>query len=253
MIVVWLISLAGSAMQEDWLLLDAAETARASRFYREADRNRYVLAHAACRCILGAAIGCRPTDVVFSTAADGKPFLPGSSLRFNLSHSGEHAALAISTGCEVGVDIEIPPPEADRIAPLVLSDAELSAYFILPSSPARAAAFLRVWTRKEAVLKGAGCGLRRDLRSLTIGIEMAADGGLTVELDGGVWHLSDFVMEQEMLGCLATAEHPGQIIFRRFGVDRLEYGKNFPPLSGEGADGKDPVRPTLGEQPTCST
>ena len=220
MIVVWLISLAGPATQEDWSLLDTAEQARANRFYREADRNRHVLAHAACRRILGEAVDCCPTDLVFSTTFDGKPFLAESRLHFNLSHSGEQAALAVSTGCEVGIDIEMSPPEADRIAHLVLSDAELATYLGLPS-PSRTTAFLRAWTRKEAVLKGVGCGLQRDPRLLTVGLEKASGGDLAVEFDGGVWHLTDFVMQQDTLGCLATAEPIGQVIFRRFGTDRL--------------------------------
>lgn len=226
MTVVWLISLGRPATLEEWSLLDAVEQARANRFHRGADRDRYVLTHAACRRILGEAVGSRPADLVFSIAADGKPFLPGSPLHFNLSHSGEQAALAVSTSFEVGIDIETAPPDVDRIAHHVLSDAELAAYLVQPPL-SRAAGFLRVWTRKEAVLKGVGCGLLRDLRSLTVGIEKATGGNLTVEIDGGEWHLTDFILEQEMLGCLATAERPGQIIFRRFGVDRLGDQENL--------------------------
>ena len=101
----------------------------------------------------------------FRAAAVGKPALdpgPGvvASLRFNVSHSADLAVVAVSRGREVGVDLERMRPitEAERIVASFFSAAEVDAFAAIPE-PDRAAAFLRGWTRKEAVLKGFGVGI----------------------------------------------------------------------------------------------
>jgi 4'-phosphopantetheinyl transferase len=201
---VWHIPLSVTATHAAWDLLDANERTKAERFVRDVDRNRYVGAHAGMRRILAAETGSRPTDLHFAVAAEGKPFLVGSALRFNLSHTGDHAVLAVSAGADVGIDIETTAPNADHIAHLVLSDRELAAYRRLAPSE-RETAFLRVWTRKEALLKAIGCGLLRDPRSVTVGVgELAADGSAAVELDGTIWHLRDFAIAPRTAGCVAA-------------------------------------------------
>src|SRR6185436_5816324 len=89
-------------------LLDEAERMRAERFVFERDRRRFVTAHAWVRVVLGRCLDCRPETVRFETGPRGKPHLADTAvdLRFNLSHAGERALLAVTRGLEVGVDIE---------------------------------------------------------------------------------------------------------------------------------------------------
>ena len=156
---------------DDAVALDA-EMAHAQRFLRDDDRRRFLTGRALARSVLGGYLGCPPTEISLAVTAFGKPYLRregGPDLRFNLSHSGNLVALAVSVRDEVGIDVEAEPPgNADELLPIVLSGPERRAYEELPEG-LRAAAFLRCWTRKEALLKASGAGLSCDPRMLTVG------------------------------------------------------------------------------------
>ena len=70
----------------------------------------------------------------------------------SLSHGG---ALAVAvSGASVGVDIESRSGDSDtaRLAERFFSDAERAEYYAAPEEERRAA-FLRIWTAKEAIFK----------------------------------------------------------------------------------------------------
>ena len=84
---------------------------------------------------------------------NGKPYLPDSPIRFNVSHSHQLTLIAVTYEVEVGVDLE-------RIRALPDYRAIAERYF----PPGEAALtgeidFFRRWTRFEAVLKAQGVGL----------------------------------------------------------------------------------------------
>jgi 4'-phosphopantetheinyl transferase len=81
-------------------------------------------------------------------------------LRFNVSHSSDLALIAVSWGRELGVDIEHlrPITEADRIVASFFTPSELTEFASFAPEE-KALAFLRGWTRKEAILKGLGIGI----------------------------------------------------------------------------------------------
>lgn len=146
-------------------ILSEDERARAARFIRARERRRFARCRAALREILGRLLGEPAGSLKFRAAAVGKPELdrgPGvvEPLRFNVSHSAELGLIAVAHGREVGVDLERlrPITEAERIVASFFTDAEQRAFATIPG-PDRAAAFLRGWTRKEAVLKGLGTGI----------------------------------------------------------------------------------------------
>lgn len=100
---------------------------------------------------------------VFSYEEGGKPVLRDyPHIHFNLSHCRAGAACAISDR-PVGIDCESLRPYKDDLARHVLSEEE---YQRVDSADDKAAAFISLWTRKEALLKLTGEGLRRDLRTL---------------------------------------------------------------------------------------
>ncbi len=89
----------------------------------------------------------------FSLGERGKPFLPGG-ISFNLSHSGALAVLATAES-DVGVDVEpLSRPFGEATVRRVLLPEERQWLEARPRED-----FLRLWTRKEAVLKCRGCGL----------------------------------------------------------------------------------------------
>ena len=122
-IQVWSVDLALSearlARCGAWLSPD--EAARADRFLRAEDRDRYRASHAALRLILARALGVAAGALAFAAGPAGKPELAGAqagSLRFNLSHSGTRALVGVSLEAAIGVDVEAlrPIPDALRIA-----------------------------------------------------------------------------------------------------------------------------------------
>ncbi|QEH34713.1 4'-phosphopantetheinyl transferase psf-1 [Aquisphaera giovannonii] len=151
----------------DWAILDDVERARALRFVRGRDRRRFAVCRAALRRILGALLEVPPGAVEFAAGTGGKPVLaagidrmPERPLHFNVSHSGELALIAACRGRELGVDIEQERPvrEAKRIVESYFTPAELDRFAALDDL-AQELAFLRGWTRKEAILKAIGVGL----------------------------------------------------------------------------------------------
>ena len=160
-------------------LLDSTETERAQRFVYAHDWRRYVAAHAWLRHILGAYLSVPPQQLRFAAGAYGKPVLlqaprgaGQSALCFNMSHSKDLALIAVTSGIEVGVDIEViredlPGPDLAAGVLTVAERAELDA--LLPTQHAEA--FVGCWVRKEASLKALGLGLNLDPRTLHLGLD----------------------------------------------------------------------------------
>ena len=131
--------------------LDADERERAERL---ADRQRWTVARAALRTVLAGELGVAPRDVAFAISEHGKPELPGSSLRFNLSHSGDRALIALASGVEVGVDVER-TARRSRAVERSLTAGERAGM----RGADRHVELLQIWCRKEALAKALGGGL----------------------------------------------------------------------------------------------
>ncbi|MER7763038.1 4'-phosphopantetheinyl transferase superfamily protein [Streptomyces sp. NPDC097619] len=148
--------------------LDAQELTRAAEFVRNSDRDSYVCAHVALRRLLGAYLGLSPREVTVERAPcahcdepHGRPVLPGGTLHFSLSHGAGLSLLAFATA-PVGVDVEeLVPTATIAETASVLHPREAAELALLPAAD-RPLAFTRVWTRKEAYLKGLGIGLSAD-------------------------------------------------------------------------------------------
>lgn len=157
-------------------VLDQAEQDRAGRFTRRCDRARFILARGVLRHLLAAYLGQPASTLSFRRGPYGKPALEQAGPSFNLSHSGNLVTIAVATaGHDVGIDVEQRRPLHD-MAGLVrrcCSEAERVALSTLPVQCVEAA-FFRLWTRKEAVLKATGEGLTRRLASISVGLAETA-------------------------------------------------------------------------------
>jgi 4'-phosphopantetheinyl transferase len=137
-----------------------AERDRASRFHRRVDAERYLIAHGALRLLLADYLTCNPLALRFGTQDNGKPFLEGGGLEFNLSHSGALALIAVARSRQVGVDVEQvrPMPDLEGVAARVCTPGEIATLAALVE-PHRERAFFAMWTRKEALAKATGGGI----------------------------------------------------------------------------------------------
>jgi 4'-phosphopantetheinyl transferase len=152
----------------------------------------------AARAWLAPRLGCEPDALVLARDPHGRPRLaPQHGFDAGWSHSGGGLLVACGRGMVLGVDLE-----REHVRPRAL---ELARRFFHPreaawlaslSEAARAAAFLRLWCAKEAVLKAHGRGLAFGLHKLAFD---ERNGRLALaEADPALgdppqWHLHEFV------------------------------------------------------------
>ena len=95
--------------------LSLLEQERVRRFVFEERRRRYVAARAWLRSVLGAYLNLPPCAVPLTANAHGKPGIAAEAyyvgLQFNLSHCSRRALLAVTTGREVGIDLQHALPD----------------------------------------------------------------------------------------------------------------------------------------------
>lgn len=156
-VVVWSLGLA--SFQGGFSLVEA-EQSRLSRYKSHAVQRQFGITRTWLRLLLGQALQMAPLDVPIVLNAEGKPELPDEPLYFNVSHSENHAVIAIGP-CPLGVDLEVvrPMPSADQMIQRFFEADEQAIYHALPPEK-KLIGFFHGWTGKEAVLKGLGCGTR---------------------------------------------------------------------------------------------
>ncbi|KJH72734.1 4'-phosphopantetheinyl transferase family protein [Aliterella atlantica] len=186
--------------------LSADEYARAERFYFERDKNRFIVARAALRAILGSYLSIAADKVQFCYGHRGKPALAQthaqSRLCFNLSHSEELAVCAITRDREVGVDVEFirPITEAEQIAKRYFSARENASFQALPNSDKQAGFFYH-WTRKEAYLKAEGEGLSANCDRFDASV---ASEEAKIQGTGDRWFLQGFTPAPNYIATVAV-------------------------------------------------
>jgi len=136
---------------------------------RDPARARFFERRALTRGVVAARLGIDPQSVTIGHAPSGAPVVltPRGAPHVSISGRDDFCAVALAP-CAVGVDIE-PINDAAEPAWNVLGDGERLALGALVGG-ARAEAFLRLWTGKEAYLKALGEGLAREPREIEISL-----------------------------------------------------------------------------------
>jgi len=135
--------------------------------------------------VIAAADDRRPDSVILDVDATAKPYALETRISFNISHTSGLVACAFLYGNAVGVDVE----RRDRTISADLGDLarrvcgpdEARALTNLETGGINRERFIRAWTRKEAVTKATGDGLRLDPRTVVV-IAAGADGERDVEV-----------------------------------------------------------------------
>ncbi|MCJ2188291.1 4'-phosphopantetheinyl transferase family protein [Novosphingobium beihaiensis] len=150
--------------------LSAEETARADAKRFAEDRMRRRLSSGLTRMVLARVLGCGPGNVDIVRTDKGKPFVPGATFHFSVSHSRALHAVGLAR-CPVGIDAEPLHSLADSLADslalaeLFLREDELEEVRRLPEED-RDQLVLRLWTEREAYLKMTGRGIDDDLQNV---------------------------------------------------------------------------------------
>lgn len=159
-------------------VLSAGERERARSFRRPEDAARFVTGRVVVRRLLAERLGTGPAAVDLVVPRPGwKPRVPGTTLDVSIAHAADVVLVAIADGAEIGVDVEGGPGAAGRLDEGLwrgaTSPAERAAVGPLDwpgdgPTPATVDAFLRVWARKEALLKALRLGLAVPMGDLTL-------------------------------------------------------------------------------------
>ncbi len=103
--------------------------------------------------------------VSFSKDGNGKPYLKGSNINFNISHSKNIIAYAICNKAEVGIDIQYQKDVKTPLAKKVLCPDEFSSFEAHENPSSH---FIQLWTRKEAVVKCTGKGIKTGFSTFSV-------------------------------------------------------------------------------------
>jgi 4'-phosphopantetheinyl transferase len=226
---LWTVRLNQTPQELDLLeqTLISDERARAERFHFERDRRRFIAARGQLRMILSRYTGVHPRSLVFAYGARGKPSLSqafdATGPRFNLTHSGELALLAVTQDRSVGVDVEeIHPIDAvEPIAQQFFSQRENAQLLAVPKAR-RLEAFFCCWTLKEAYLKATGDGLWRPTNTFDVALTRHQHSRLLSvaedSQEASRWSLIQLAPERGYVGALAVEET----------ASRLDQGESDP-------------------------
>lgn len=100
---------------------------------------------------------------VFDYSSEGKPFIAARpDIHFSLSHSG-NVALCVLADQPVGADVEVPRKITSSLIAYTMN-ADEQAKINASQNPEMQ--FLHFWTRKEALLKLTGEGIRNDVKAV---------------------------------------------------------------------------------------
>lgn len=195
--------------------LSIDEQIRADSFILPSPRRQFIVTRSTLRLLLGRYLGTDSASTTFRTNSHGKPRLPppDDDLYFNVSHSGEHALIALCRGAEVGIDIERHRMLDDwsGMAKMIWCAEDMIEWINL-SADERCRAFYLAWTRKEAMAKAIGLGMATDFKKLRVSFSPAAKATL-LNLDqafgsAATWSLIDIETPPNYAAALA-ARSPG--------------------------------------------
>jgi 4'-phosphopantetheinyl transferase len=211
---VWIFALTGYS--DDAHVVSGSERRRSARFGDQLHRQRWTTAHATLRRLLASYLAFPAAAIEFEREPTGKPTVahPESHLHFNLSHSGPWGAVSIARNGPVGVDIEETRlvPDGLSVARKHFTERE-QEWIVASDEPIRSERFLRVWTRKEALVKAIGKGLHSPLRHFDVG----GPSPLTVgDLPGSEnpekrWRVLDLPPARGYVGAVANHLHVSEL------------------------------------------
>ena len=203
------------------------EQVRASSIPHAETRHTFVVARWALRTILSRYADKEPGAFQFERGKEGKPHLPVGSglewLRFNVTHSGRIALVAVARAQDVGIDIERvrPRPAWRQLAERFFTEEEQTALHECREGEATRM-FLSIWCRREACVKSVGRGITL-LRHRFVLPEACQEPARTTlpgragEEPAGIW-LKDLSPGDEYVGAVACVGTLGSVRCFSFGV-----------------------------------
>ena len=207
------------------LILSTDEQIRANKFHFSKHRNRFIVARAILRKILGNYLQIDPKELLFKYSSRGKPALNNNEseeqIQFNLSHSEDLALYGFTYNLQIGVDLEYfrPTCDVENIAQRFFSPREYNIINSI-SDQEKQRTFLQIWTAKEAYLKATGEGLGNSLDEIDIDIIKNEEVKL-LSIKGDTqlaarWNLYSFIPESNYLASLVVEANNWELSYYDF-------------------------------------
>jgi 4'-phosphopantetheinyl transferase len=164
-----------------------------------------------------------PERIAFQYDAFGKPSLTPDlrpSINFNVSHSTGAAAYAFANGLQVGIDIEQCNPQLPslELAKQFFAEQEI-LHLSQCSADSFCADFFRIWTLKEAFMKGLGRGLSIDLRAFEVAASAPASANWLVRdqvSNSNKWKVQPLPAPDGYMAALAVEDPNLNVTIRRW-------------------------------------
>ena len=168
--------------------------------------NKYHFKKDAIRCLMGELLtryciainfNINPYSFFINKTVSGKPFIVNyPNINFNISHSGEWVACAVSPN-PIGIDIE----KTHNVDYLTLSRRYFSNdehnYIIKIEESQRPDIFFTLWTIKESFLKLTGEGLSRSLNSFIFDFNSHPSSILSVDKNNILAYVHCYTIEHD--------------------------------------------------------
>lgn len=141
--------------------LETNELNRAKRYYKESDKNKFIICRALLKLILSFYTKLHVRNIKIDYNINKKPYLSSQpSLHFNVSHSGDYAIIAVANRI-VGIDIEY-INDNYNFWYAVRNTFDKDEISFIENSTYKSRTFYELWTRKEAFVKALGKGIDDD-------------------------------------------------------------------------------------------
>ena len=231
---IWQIPLASSSIyaKEDFELLGKEEKKRAEAIHDSIAKQRFVRTHVAVRSILAGYLGIPVVQLRLANTALNKPILMPDlydrDIRFNLSHSGDQAALAVALDIDLGIDLEQVNIKRNilGIVRRYFSEATVAA-IMAQAEPQRKLSFLLAWTQYEAYKKAQVLGLRGGDPKLTLCLDEFTENQfrpLFTEQQPCLWQVAALRVMAGWVGAVVMPQNDVSVIIDYFNYE--DIGRN---------------------------
>jgi 4'-phosphopantetheinyl transferase len=163
------------------------------------------------RLLLAAYVGVSPRELKLSRSSSGKPRISAplnTGLVYSVSYSLDFMLVAVACQGRLGIDLEplsrwVKQPM--KLARRYLAPAEQEALAAIDNEGQRRRDFLRLWTRKEALVKATGGGIVSGLDRFTV-VDSDDQPQITAMQgeDPAQWHLRHIEPQAGLVGTVAS-------------------------------------------------
>jgi len=231
-IEVWTLDLDRPLTEEANLdgILSIEERNRAESYIYSKDASRFRVCRAMLRLGLAWYLETTPQKIALATNRHGKPCIPEcSTLNFNVSHSGGLAVIAFTTVGEVGIDVEAIrcDVDAEEIASAHFTRTEAAEIEAAATPLEQANTFLRLWTRKEAVLKATGCGLLGGMDGVDVSqepLDQVRFCSAAEDIPESFWRVQDLERIEGFAGAVAAPTGNWSVLQRPVRYEDVIHG-----------------------------